>query len=248
MGKSRRVYTKRFEKNVNALRDLIDSRSPSIVRDRVEASQRCLPERLAQVPAIGERSGTLTITGYILGDKGGIHDLIVKCDCNSVEFSTRNKYTAPMAKSCPSCATRKQVRKVNRKFSDAMSDTQHRKRLLGRLSAAIGRCHNPENAYYIHYGARGLSVYTQWRNDRTKFLEYIQTIEGWDNPDLEMDRVDNSKGYMPGNLRFVCKKENIKNRRTVRELQAEVESLRHSLRRAEEQIYRLKQERADNSS
>jgi len=72
-------------------------------------------------------------------------------------------------------------------------------------------------------------------------------LPGWDNPDLELDRKDNEKGYKPENLQFSTHAQNCQNRRTVQRLQAENDDLRHRLQRAEEQIRRLNAARADRS-
>jgi hypothetical protein len=45
-----------------------------------------------------------------------------------------------------------------------------------------------------------------------------------------MDRIDNNQGYMPGNIRFVSKSDNAKNKRSVGEMQAEIKRLTLKLR------------------
>ena len=127
------------------------------------------------------------------------------------------------------------------KYTLAMPDDGHRTRLLNRLSSAISRCHNPKNAQFRAYGGRGIHVYQEWRDDRTAFLRYVQTCEGWDNPALEMDREDNSGGYVPGNIRFLSRRENLQNVRRIHVLEAEIQRLRRVICRQQEQIHDLKQ-------
>lgn len=116
------------------------------------------------------------------------------------------------------------------KYASILPDDEHRRRLLNRLAACRNRCHNPKDAGYRNYGARGIRVYGPWLEDKAKFLAYVITLPGWDNPALELDRTHNDRGYEPGNLRFITKRDNINNRRTVRELQARVEELEARLR------------------
>jgi hypothetical protein len=94
------------------------------------------------------------------------------------------------------------------------------------LSSQIGRCHNPKNAGFKHYGARGISVCKEWREDRRKFLAHCKTLDGWDNAELEIDRIDVNGNYEPGNLRFVTKSENASNKRNVSTMQKEIDRLR----------------------
>jgi hypothetical protein len=105
--------------------------------------------------------------------------------------------------------------------------------LLGRISAAINRCHNPNDTGYPNYGERGIPVHAPWREDRRQFLAYLAALPGWDDPLLEMDRRDVNRGYEPGNLRFITKQENRANQRTVLELQRRIADLEARLRLAE---------------
>lgn len=94
---------------------------------------------------------------------------------------------------------------------------------------------------YEHYGARGIRVYAAWVADRRAFLAYLVTLDGWDAPALELDRVDVNKGYEPGNLRFVTRAVNASNKRQVSVLQSRVLELetrvRYLERRLAEQIH-----------
>lgn len=81
-------------------------------------------------------------------------------------------------------------------------------------SEAKQRCHNPNNGKYKWYGARGIAVYDGWRNDFVAFYDHIGPKP---SPDYELDRIDNDRGYEPGNVRWVPKSVNVRNRRnTVR--------------------------------
>jgi hypothetical protein len=131
---------------------------------------------------------------------------------------------------CAACAKRASNAKRYWSYADAMADDGHRTRLLNRLAAAITRCHSPTARAYEHYGARGIRVCQQWRDDRASFLRYVQTLPGWDDPALEMDREDVDKGYSPGNIRFASRSQNMANRRRIADLEARVRELEARLR------------------
>lgn len=54
-----------------------------------------------------------------------------------------------------------------------------------------------------------------------------------------MDRRDNNGHYEPGNIRFVSRSDNAKNKRKVSDLEEEIARLRRDLRRAEESLHSL---------
>jgi len=64
-------------------------------------------------------------------------------------------------------------------------------------------------------------------------------LDGWDNPEFEMDRIDNDKGYEPNNIRFASRSDNLRNKRKVANLEKTIADLRSRLRRAEESLHNL---------
>lgn len=216
----------RFEENVAALRALIDAGSPCVVRGRLERGAVPGGPLKYPVPSIGDRSGKLTVTGYIMGARNGVKALIVQCDCGRPEFTVeRHNFKAFKSTRCSPCGHDAGGKKRYWQYADALPNDGHRTRLLNRLSSAITRCHNPKCKVYHHYGGRGIYVHQEWRDDRSAFLRYVQTLPGWDNPAFEMDRADNSKGYLPGNIRFVSPSANARNKRKISELEARIREL-----------------------
>lgn len=77
--------------------------------------------------------------------------------------------------------------------------------------ALKNRCTNPKNNQWKDYGGRGITVSERWM-DFINFFEDLGKIpEG-----MEIDRIDNNKGYSKENCRYVSKKENSRNRRTTK--------------------------------
>ena len=233
-----RITEQRHQGNIESLRRLVDARSPCVVRDPVVGIAVAGARRKYPVPSIGKRSGKLTVTGYLRGARGGFSALIVRCECRPDEYSVdTHNFKNFKSTRCPLCAKTATAKKRYWMYSDAMADDEHRTRLLNRLASAITRCHTPSNRAYPHYGARGISVCKEWRTDRTSFLRYVQTLDGWGNPSFEMDRIDVNGNYEPGNIRFVSRSDNLKNKRRVANLEAQIADLRSRLRRAEESLH-----------
>jgi len=75
------------------------------------------------------------------------------------------------------------------------------------------RCLNKDNKHFKHYGARGITVCDEWKEDAKAFIDYISTLEHAGKPGYSIDREDNDKNYEPGNIRWATQKEQNNNRR-----------------------------------
>lgn len=81
---------------------------------------------------------------------------------------------------------------------------------IGKLWRAIKyRC--DEKYFENHlYFKKGIKVCDEWLNDYFKFEEWA--IKNGHKKGLQIDRIDNSKGYYPDNCRFVTPEINTNNR------------------------------------
>ncbi len=84
---------------------------------------------------------------------------------------------------------------------------EHTVRIKNVVHHAIHRCHNPKTENYKAYGGRGIKVWDEWRAHPEWFAAYLCTLPGWCDTSLSVDRIDNDKGYVPGNLRWATSKQ-----------------------------------------
>lgn len=234
MGNARRTDTPRAQAGNKPGWRKDDPGSQDFLRRFLEGGKASRFVRKYPLPSAGDRFGKLTVVRPDFSEYGGLRGIIVKCDCGAPEHSVNfHNLRGGKTTRCNACAKFKSA-DSRKKFywvhADAMPDDEHRRRLLNRLAAAIGRCHNAGNKAYANYGGRGIRVHDEWRADRSTFLHYINTVPGWDRPELDMDRIDCDGNYEPGNLRFISRSENNFNKRSVQDMQRRIDELERRLR------------------
>lgn len=77
---------------------------------------------------------------------------------------------------------------------------------------AKNRCLRKNHPRYKDYGARGIVFHKKWIND---FESFLAEVGRRPTPEHQLDRINNSKGYVPGNLKWSTRSENIQNRKRV---------------------------------
>ena len=79
----------------------------------------------------------------------------------------------------------------------------------------IQRCYNPNNHSYKYYGEKGVIMEDYFKNSYENFINWIKGIanyEKWLNSsELSLDRIDNTLGYVRGNIKFSTKTEQVEN-------------------------------------
>lgn len=81
-----------------------------------------------------------------------------------------------------------------------------------RWCNAVNRCTNPNHRAYPNYGGRGISIYESWL-DPSVFLGWLDENLGHCPNGMSLDRIDNDRGYEPGNLRWATRSQQVKNQR-----------------------------------
>lgn len=73
-----------------------------------------------------------------------------------------------------------------------------------------GRCSNANHRSFANYGGRGVIVCAEWLHDFPAFLAHVGPRP---SPSHSLDRIDNERGYEPGNVRWSTRSEQQRNKR-----------------------------------
>ena len=166
--------------------------------------------------------------GVSASDRYGQSAWYCSCDCGGSSVVAGSSLSRGVTTSC-GCVHRTQLAERNRR--DAEQHTihgMHKHRLYDTWIGINQRCLNPECKSFGFYGVRGIGVHPEWRNDDkgcapayhdgdrsgvVRFIEWIESNLGPKPEGYSLDRIDNSKDYEPGNLKWSSAKEQANNRR-----------------------------------
>lgn len=72
----------------------------------------------------------------------------------------------------------------------------------------ISRCEYDHPQYEASYQSRGISVCLRWRSS---FAAFLDDVGRRPSPNHSLDRIDNDRGYEPGNVRWATQTEQMRN-------------------------------------
>jgi len=147
-------------------------------------------------------------------DRHGNRKWRCRCACGAVSVVYQNALRGGKSTQCDLCG-----RKQSAPKRAAASVTHGRSGTLeyGVWDSMLHRCNNPKASDYARYGGRGIRVCGEWTGDGgfERFFAHV----GLAPTGTTIDRIDNERGYEPGNVRWSTSKEQARNRRNNRLLE-----------------------------
>lgn len=153
-----------------------------------------------KIRLVGKVFGKLKVLGFFGVDKFHNTRWLCLCECGNTCVRVAKGLKGI---EIPSCGCR--LRLLRTKHGSLKTST------YGSWRAMRQRTQNPNHREFRNYGARGILVCDRWQ----LFINFLKDM-GERPAGTSLDRIDNSKGYEPGNCRWATPSEQSQNtRRTV---------------------------------
>lgn len=156
-------------------------------------TQKNIDKRVELVNLTGKFFGRLTVLERAGSNKQGASLWVCKCACGQEAVVRSDSLQSEHTKSC-GCL------QIEKSTTHGQADT----RLYRVWRNMLARCGNPKNLFYKDYGARGITICSEW----TKFEPfYSWAMANGYTDELTIDRLNNDKGYSPRNCRWATMQE-----------------------------------------
>lgn len=142
----------------------------------------------------GQKFNRLTVIEFSHIDKNNGAVWKCLCDCGNESFVATSQISLGHTKSC-GCLRLEEASKSN------TSHGMHNTKLYRRWAAMKRRCKNQDDPTY---GGKGIRYDPSWES----FENFYKDMQEGFNPELEIDRIDVTKGYSKENCRWVSHNEN----------------------------------------
>jgi hypothetical protein len=170
-------------------------------------------ERGPRIQMKGRTFGHLTVVDVAGIDKWGDRFWLCVCSCGKTSEHKGNKLRRGESKSCG----------CKKPGWCAEANTKHGASARGKMTPeystwqwVIDRCENPNNPAFHNYGGRGITIAPEWRHDFEAFRAHL----GPRPRGGTIERINNSLGYVPGNVRWATRREQNRNKRSNRWVEA----------------------------
>jgi hypothetical protein len=167
----------------------------------------------------GQRFARLTALEPV-ANPGGKTRWLCRCDCGAECSVATTHLVRGRTRSCGCLAseltaarnrTAEMVAAASKPKRYMVTHGMTKSRTYSSWSSMITRCHNPNVEQWPRYGGRGIKVCERW----LAFENFLADM-GKRPVGMSIDRIDNDRGYEPGNCRWATSSEQARNKSTVK--------------------------------
>lgn len=148
----------------------------------------------------GQKYGLLTAISINRRDRYTYWNCL--CDCGKAVVVRGSNMRSGQASSC-GCLRAESTRK--RRLTHGKTRTAE----YNIWAGMINRCVCEKNPYFDRYGARGIFVCSEWKND---FAAFLRDMGERPSKKHSIDRIDNEDGYHKDNCRWTTSGEQARNK------------------------------------
>jgi len=161
----------------------------------------------AKKDRVGKRYGRLVVLAEAFEKTHPSGDVSIywecQCDCGVVKAVSGKALGSGIQVSC-GCYNLEKAAIHNRKHGMVKSPEYK------SWAHIIDRCTNSNNGSYDNYGGRGITICSEWRHDFEAFYAHVgpKPVGSY-----SIDRINNNRGYEPGNVRWATPLQQANNKR-----------------------------------
>lgn len=164
----------------------------------------------------GQKFNRLTVIRRAGSDKQHHAKWLCKCDCGNETVAITSALRTGHTKSCGCLFIETSIAKLPKDVNGGKNPNyKHgdcRTRLYHIWVDIKRRCYDEHCDHYYTYGARGITVCDEWKNDYPAFKRWALD-NGFSfsstGKEQSIDRIDPNRGYSPDNCRWITLSENV---------------------------------------